>query len=194
MNNKSDFVLHLIKKNKIIIIILFGSIFLGLFLFFLQRKLLIIQSVSSWGKKTDFLNTSKQIVERKNVKLFYWKDGNLNSEMSTFILLSDKSENIKVLLGSWLLFLYEERILDKIVRLDSVSLSISGQEAYLSFNQPIFGKEWSIHKKWKLIDGILRTLMSSGLEIQSVVFLVKHEQMSDKHLDFSQPWSVTNYA
>ena len=64
----------------------------------------------------------------------------------------------------------------------------------ISFDQLPFLREWSIQKKWQLLDGLSRTISACELEIQSLAFLVRHETMQDDHLDFSQPWPVDGFG
>ena len=126
----------------------------------------------------------------KSVTLYFWKDAVLKKEDVFLVWLSSKAEILQQLVGNWLTLVYEERILEKRVGVESVALSSSEQEMYLSFDQLPFVPKWSINKKIKLINGLQKTIDDAGLGIQKVVFLVRHEPMIDEHLDFSQPWRL----
>lgn len=136
----------------------------------------------------------QKISPKKDIKCFYWKDDRLCSESVSCVLRSNKAESIKLIVSSWLSLLYEERVLEKIVEIESVALGSSEQMVYLSFDKNILKREWSIQKKWRVLSGLCKTIMESELGIQNIIFLVGHQSMVDDHLDFSRPWPVDGFG
>jgi len=168
---------------------------LGIGFFLLKRNWIILHWVPGYNLSEDVSGVlGKKIAPKRTVALYYWKEGSLKKELVSFVWLSSKAESLKLLVGNWLTFVYEERILGKKVGVDSVALSISEQEVYISFDQILFLREWSIHRKWQLLDSLCRTISASGLGIAKLIFLVGHESMVDDHLDFSQPWPVDGFG
>ena len=99
----------------------------------------------------------------------------------------------KHLINNWLSFLHEERVINKKVVLEAVSLEQTDQRAYFSFDQTPLDREWSIFKKWNFIESMFKTIRGSDLNIKYVIFLVGHQSLEDDHLDFSQAWPVEGF-
>ena len=168
---------------------------MGSLFFLIQRNWLIIYwalGASEEGKT--LMQPKKDIVLRKKVKLYCWKDELVFVENVTLIWFCDKADNIKHLVNYWLSFLYEERILDRRVNVESVGLSEFKQEVYLSFDQFPFNREWSIYKKWRLIEALNQTISHASMGIKSMVYLVAHQPMVDEHLDFSLAWPIDSFS
>lgn len=164
---------------------------LGITLFLVKRNWMIVHWVPSYRRSDDISGVlNKKIAPKKKINLYFFKGEALKKEEVSLVWLSSKAEILKLIIGNWLTLVYEERILAKRVRIESVALASFEQEAYVSFDQVPFLQESSIHKKMQLLNALRRTIDSSGLGIQSLVFLVRHEPMVDDHLDFSQPWPV----
>jgi len=181
-------------KYKYQILTSVACFFLGVTVLLVKRNWLIVHWVPSYARSDASVSVSnKHVVHRKKITMYYWKDDTLKQEEDSCIWGAGKAEDLKLLVGNWLLFLYEERILGKRVSLQSVALNASEQEAFLSFDHAPFSRDWSIHKKWQVLDGLCRTIKGLELEIQLVLFLVNHEIMSDDHLDFSQPWPIGGF-
>ncbi len=180
---------YIIYSSLTLFFLLIGSTF-----FLVQRNWLIVQWTLGSFEQEEIANQTKQdVVLRKKVDLYYWKDDKFFSEETTFIWFANKAENLKHLINNWLSFLHEERITEKKVSLETVFLAESDQQAYFSFDQSPMEKEWSTFKKWHFIESMFKTIRQSGLNIKYVVFLVGHQQMEDDHLDFSQPWPVDGF-
>jgi hypothetical protein len=180
-----------VKKYLIYVFLSILCFFVGVTLFLVKRDWLILHWVPSYKRSEDISGVlGKKVAPKKNIKFYYWKDEQLKNEENSLVWLSGKGEITKLIVGNWLSFIYEERILGKRVGIESAALDSTEQVAYLSFDQALFLREWSLHKKWQLLDGLLRTIADSGLGIQKIVFLAKNEPMSDDQLDFSQPWPV----
>lgn len=55
-------------------------------------------------------------------------------------------------------------------------------------------QSYSIHAKLMWVEGLLKTIHSSGLALQSVHFLHNHQPLQDPHLDFTNPWPVHGFV
>lgn len=165
----------------------------GAFFFFIQREWLILNFNFGLRKSNlDFLPKQSLSLRRK-VKMYYWANDKFLFEEQVFIWFSDKSEVLKHLINNWLSFLHQERLIDKKVFLETVMIDQSGQQAYFSFNQNLFGHEWSIFHKCNLIECLFKTIKSSEIDIKSIVFLVGNQIMEDDHLDFSKEWVIDGF-
>ena len=131
--------------------------------------------------------------KKKKVKLYYWKDGRFFSEESVLVWFSDDVENIKYVVNYWLNLIYQEQIIDRKVFLVSVGLSQSCQDVYLSFDSSPLEKDWSIMKKWYLIEGLFKTLSDTFSNLNMIYFRVQHRLLEDDHLDFSQGWPISGF-
>ncbi|MFH1461951.1 MAG: hypothetical protein ABIF12_03325 [bacterium] len=177
--------------------ILFVTVFLffisGLIFFIFYRDILIVKFF--WNKKNDTVisDSGKFLYVRKEVKLFYFKNDQIQFEIKKLIWFNKKSDILKHLVNSWLSFLQEERIIKKKVNLDSVSLDKTGQIVFFSFDRPLFETDWSIFNKWNFIESLLKTIRESGIKINEIYFLVNHKKMQDAHLDFYFPWPVSGF-
>lgn len=183
------------RKNIIFLSALSGLFFLlGVGLFLVKRDWIILHWVPSYKRSEDISEAlGKKVAPKKITPLFYWYEDKLKQSEESFVWLASKTERLRLLVGSWLTLLYEERILEKRVRIESVALSQTEQEGYLSFDQVPFLSEWPIYKKWRLLDGLCRTVEAAGLDMQTLIFLVRNEPMTDEHLDFSHPWPVSGF-
>lgn len=182
-------------EQKLLLFIVIGCFFLGLLTLLVKRHWLIVHWVPAYTRSdVSVSQSSKHIVHRKKIALYYWKEDGLKREVDSFVWRGDVAEDLKVIVGSWLSFLYEERVLPKRVGLESIALGKSKHELFLSFNHYPFVRSWSIRNKWQLLNGLCRTIVGLNLGVQTILFLVNHEQMQDDHLDFSQPWPVDGFG
>ncbi len=181
------------KKGPIFFVFAIICCSIGALFFLVQRKWLIIQWTFN-TESNEMTLAKKETVLKKDVTFFWWKHDKFNQEKETLIWRRDKNaENIKQVVNKWLSHLKSEKILDAVTAIDSVVLSQSEQEAYLSFNQAFSWKEWSIFKKWMLIESLCKTIKSTGLPIKNFTLLVNHEPMPDEHLDFTHAWSIDGF-
>ena len=161
--------------------------------FLIQRNWIVFQWPFFSSSFEEMVSNNSDVALRKKISFFYYKDEKFFKEESTLVWFSCKSENLKHLVNSWLVFLQEERLIDKAVYLESVALSDDGQSAYFSFNQSFLSRDWSIFKKWNFTESMLKTISNSKLGIDSVFFLVGHRNIEDDHLDFSQSWPTDGF-
>jgi len=182
------------KKYKNYFLSGFFLFFLGVFLFFINRNWFIIHWVPGYNKSENITKIlKKRLSKKKEISCFYWNDEKLKKHNFDVVLRDNGLENLRLVVGNWLSLLYEERVLEKSIHLNFSALSASEQEVYLSFDQGLFVREWSINKKWQLLDGLCKTISEADLGIHKIIFLVNYEPMRDDHLDFSQPWPVDGF-
>ena len=167
--------------------------FIGAVFFLIYKDVLVVKFFLDKKYKETSLSLGSQVVGRKEVKLFYFKDDKFHFDTKKLVLFKDKIELLKHLVNNWLAFLQEERIITKRVCLDTVCLDKSEQQVFFSFDRLFLEQDWSIYYKWNFIESLFKTIRESGLQINSVVFLVNHKQMCDDHLDFSVPWPIGGF-
>ncbi|QQR48985.1 hypothetical protein IPF37_05515 [bacterium] len=133
-------------------------------------------------------------IVRKPITYRFIKHDQPNSEQAFLMWHThDYGQNLKQVVSGWLTCVQEERLVDHAVRLETVSLSLYNQEAYLSFTQSLMKKDDSIAKKWQLIESLFKTVRESGIDVRAVLFLVDHQLMIDEHFDFSQPLALDGF-
>jgi hypothetical protein len=182
------------KKIFIYSFIVFSCFLLGTIFFLVQRDLLIFKvNLKFWDNGGDLIKTSHDSYLRKKVKLYFFKDEKFLNEEEFFVLLADKSENLKHLINNWLAFLQQERLLDKKVYVENVLIDQGGQLAYISFDQSPFNYEWSIFQKCNFVECLFKTIKSLGIELKKVSFLVSNQVLDDDHLDFSESWPIDGF-
>lgn len=134
--------------------------------------------------------TEQAGTQKKNISLFFFKDERWHKEEVDCLWSDDQAATLKNIVSKWLSLADEEEVLQKKVTLLHATFSISNKNAYLSFDRYPFNKESSTHEKYMIIKGIIKTVQSSGLKINSLQFLVHHKPLQDYHLDFSHPWPL----
>lgn len=173
------------KKLTLYPFFFIGSLLLGFLFFLVHRQWIVFRWIPSFSIERA---SSDGKTFHKKVSMFYWKEGRRIDEPIEVIWNNSIIETTLDLVGSWLSFVYQERLIHKHVLIQDVA--VSAQDIFVSFDQPLFERDWSINKKWQLLDGLFRTIVRSGLDVKTITFLVNHEKMNDDHLDFSQPWHV----
>jgi len=181
-------------KNIHIIIISIITFLLGLLFFAFYNNWIIFYYPSYKAEVSRQIRSMK--TTKKELCLMYWHHKKWNKEKVNLLWSGDKSQNIQYLLNSWLNLLDEEQVVTKRVSLQTVLISSSGQQAYLSFDRIPFSKKSSTYEKLMWIEGLLKTIRENNINIQSVYFLVHHQIMKDYHLDFSDfsnPWPTYGF-
>jgi len=165
---------------------------IGIVLFLVQQNWIIFH----WGVNNSYNQLpmiKKDQITRKTVNLYFLKNEKFNSEKSTILWdESNTTHNLKQVVLHWLTCNQEEKIVSPSTVFENVVISNTGQ-AYLSFNQSLLSKEWSIYKKWYLLESLFKTILTADIQITSVIFLVNQEAMDDDHIDFSQPLPVSGF-
>jgi hypothetical protein len=180
------------KKNHFYFWLIFFCFLFGAFFFFIQREWLIFRFNFGFIKSKELFNKQDLPLQQK-VKMYYWKEDKLFFEEQTFVWFSDSSQTLKHLVNNWLSFLHQERLIDKGVSIENVLIDITKQRAYFSFDQTIFTHEFSIFDRCNLLECLSKTIKSSGINIKSIMFLVKNQIMDDDHIDFSESWPIDGF-
>jgi len=180
------------KKCQITIIIVTISTFLLGMLFFAVYNEWIIFSYPSYKKEVGQQIDSMKM-DKKDVWLLYWDKKKWKKEKINLLWTDDPAKNIQYLVSSWLTLLDQEHVMRKKVSLQTVLISSSGVQAYLSFDRVPFSSEASTYEKLMWIEGILKTIRENDIELQKVMFLVHHQVLQDYHLDFSNPWPIYGF-
>ena len=175
------------KKQQYIILI--ASFITGMFFYGIYQELIIIHFGTF--KKTVIQETKK--AERKVIDLHFWKNNSWKKESVQIMWSEDKAATLHYIVNQWLNVLDEEEILDKKVILQDVCLNQSKTIGYLSFDRYPFNRESSTHNKYMMIEGLLKTVRESSLQIQQLHFLIHHKPLVDPHLNFAHPWPLHGF-
>jgi hypothetical protein len=184
----------MIKKIKNPYLVLSVSfLFIGMLFFLIQRNWLVVKWVGLWGQEKMTAERKKDIAARKKIDIFFWKDEKFQKETLSSVWFRNGAENIKHLINNWLVLLYEERVIQKSVRAETVALTDDGTSAIVSFEASFLGREWSTKKKSNTIESLFKTIRAGKSSIQKIIFLVKQHSMEDDQFDFSQPWPCDGF-
>ena len=168
------------------------AICVAIILFFIKQNYILFNFPNKWEDLKDEKVYNK-VTLRKEVDLYLYKDGKRYSDKASVVWKKEVAEDLKTLINTWLLFAYDEQ--ETVVRssFNTVALSQTGQEAYLSFDSSILMPEWSVFKKWSFIEGLLTTIRKASNSVRFVFFWVKDKRLIDEHLDFSKSWPIDGF-
>jgi hypothetical protein len=152
---------------------------------------IIFQYPSKTGHR--IASTCSTNASKRTIKRIFWNHGKWHHESADIIWSENKAETIQHLINSWLTLLDEEKIMTKKVSVQSVIISSSGAEAYISFDRNPFDKRSSTYHKSMWIEGLLKTLRDNSIKVQTIQCLVHHQPMHDVHLDFESPWPLEGF-
>ncbi|MFA6066758.1 MAG: N-acetylmuramoyl-L-alanine amidase [Candidatus Babeliaceae bacterium] len=131
---------------------------------------------------------------KKIVTITYYGPMGSVQEKKEIIWSNNKIDNVQYLVTSWLTLLEQENIVSKKISLQSCALSVSEQDAFISFDRSFFAKQSSVRDKLMLIESLLQTIRDNEINLQGIYFLSHHQPLNDKHLDFSKPWPLTGFV
>jgi hypothetical protein len=131
--------------------------------------------------------------QKKNITLALFKKGSWHFEDKELLFSNNIVKTMTYLVSSWLTLLAEEEVMDKKVTLQAVLIDAPTKEVSLSFDRNPFSRNASTFQKVMWVEALLKTILLSGLQVQSVRFLVNHKPLADAHVDFSCPWPITGY-
>lgn len=176
--------------NKQYAIIIACTFIVGLLSCAISQRWLIIRMPGS----AYYQQTSTGSAQRKTVTLHYWHHETWHSEDTSILWHTNRTaQTINYLVSAWLCLLDEEKAMDKKVTLQSVVISPTGTQAFLSFDRYPFNPQSSTHTKLMWLEGLLKTLRSNNVGIQSIRLLVHHTPLDDDHLDGSIAWPLTGF-
>lgn len=180
------------KMNKKSLIILsLSCAVIGMLMYAFAKDLIIIRSPSNNTNMLDYPSATPG--NKKKVTLYFWQHEKWHSETTQLVHAENMVDTIAYLLSSWLTLLEENEITQKKIAIQSVLLSPSGTDAYVSFDRNPFDKEATTHEKLMWIEGLLKTLRENGFKLQGVRFLVQHQPLQDYHLDFCKRWPISGF-
>lgn len=160
----------------------------GMLFFAYQKELLIIRSWSSLH--TQYPTHANHAIEKRAVKLFFYKDHAWHHETQHVLWTYNLAENIRHTLSALCAVFDEEGITQEKMHIQSVALSKCMCHVYLSFDRSLLHSQQSIEQKAAIIEAILKTVREDHPTIHDVFFLTKHKLIDDSHLDMSKPWPI----
>lgn len=180
------------RKLYFFIVVFF---FLGCFYFLIHQKVIIVLCNRPGIKNNKVLNShlkdKRTII--KNITLYFEADGVLKPDKRSIVWGANISVNVSNLVNHWLSLIYQEQIINKKVALKSVAISQSGLDIYLSFDFSFLSSNWSIFKKWLVVESLIKTIRELDLQFNTVFFLVNNLILEDDHLDFSCGWTTIGF-
>jgi hypothetical protein len=169
------------------------SLFAGSLFFLLHKNWIIVQWASFGGERISE-EKKRSISLKQPVTLFFLQDGDERSCVIHQVWHNDVSENVRYALNNWLSLAFEEHMINVLSKLESVAFAEGEQIVYLSFDRSFFYTDSSIYSKHSLLSVLLKTIKALGLKITKVFFLVRHQVISDAHIDFSRPMIVDDFV
>ncbi len=162
---------------------------IGCILFLFHQEIVVIK----FGVGTSLNTSSNMVLQKKLVRLFFWRNEKWESEECELLWPDDKTDALQIMITRWLVVLEEENIIQKKVGVQLTSITTNNQ-ALVSLDRNPFNKEQSTFEKLLLIEGLLKTIRESGIKIQALQFLVDHKPLQDYHLDFSRAWPISGFV
>lgn len=174
-------------KLRAIVLITLICCTAGTIFFLIQRNWLIIHF--TFDRPQKMFNQQSSLP--KALKIYYLKDEKWHHEEATIIWDENNAAlNLKQVVRQWLKVLQDENLVLPHLALESAALSSPGSEAYLSFDHSLFAQEWSIMRKWQLLESLFKTLHQANFHISNLSLFVHNKPMDDDHLDLSEPLPV----
>lgn len=177
-------------NKKLLSILAACSCITGTIFYAILNEWIIIVPPTFMAKAAD---QTKLQSHRKKVIFHYFKRNQWQQEATDLIWSADYTQAVKHLVSNWLALAYEEKLVEKLVTVQSVLLSAAEHEAFISFDSNPLPKQQSTFEKWMIIEGILKTVRENYPAVQSVWFLVRHQPLHDPHLDFATAWPLNGF-
>lgn len=165
---------------KIIPIVFASLLACGIFFLIVQKRIVIL-----WNSSYKEQYKNIEAVTKKRIAIHFWYNNSWNIEQQTTLMPHDDIQQLMTIGNLYFMALEQYKIINKSVRIHSLSINPSGQEYYLSLDRHPFIKQNSVFEKWMIIQGLLHTLQENSHKHFSYYFLVKNEPLQDEHLDFS---------
>jgi hypothetical protein len=131
--------------------------------------------------------------QKKKVALMYWHNAQWHTENSELIWTDNATTNLIYLVDTWLSLADEEKVMDRKISLQTAIINPVQKQAYLSFNRSPFNGQQTIMHKWMVIEGLLKTIAQSGIDVRTIYVLENHQPLVDPHLDFSNAWPIEGF-
>ena len=171
-------------KKLCIAILLFC---IGSLLFFYQESWIII-NIPTTQDVTVLGNISSK--QSKNITIYLWKKDRFEQELSEIFITNNQAQTIQQIVYHFFAN-YEDMVnSDKQILVQSVILSPSEKQAFISLNHTPFSTQSSTFEKYMIIKSLLKTLLEADLTITHVYLLVQHQPLIDRHLNFQVAWPL----
>ena len=183
-------------KTKKLILFISGTALIGAVFFMLQRNWLIVHfAYFPFVTSNPLPQTLQTTAQHKMIKAYYFKNDRWRYEEVRVIWHDqDMALAIKHIVKQWLSTLQDVGLVAVNIMVDSVAVSTPQTEAFISFDQTLFDKEWSIARKWSVIESLCKTLQSAQVPIHTMTLLVGGTAMPDNHLDLSHPLPLEDHG
>lgn len=179
------------EKKSIILISLMCAL-TGMLLYAFTKGWIIIHAPSAHNELSSEYHDNLAIAKKK-VTLSFWKDEKWHSETTELVWCDAKADTLNYLIANWLKLLDEDDMMHKKISVQSVLLSPSGSDAYVSFDRYPFAQDATIRDKLMWIEGLLKTIRDNKIPVHGIRFLIHHKTLQDPHLDFSKEWPVAGF-
>jgi hypothetical protein len=179
-----------INKHRVLSALCIATLISGILLYAISREYIIIR----WPQPGRTKDIQEQEKTKKKVTLHFWHHNRWHSETVDVLWPATTQGAIQATVQPLLALMEEEAIINKKTSLQSTACSLSGNEAYVSFDHAPFNKESSTLEKLMIVESILRTIRGNGITVPNVYFLVHHQALKDPHLDFSCAWPSSGFS
>jgi hypothetical protein len=158
-------------------------------LFFAYHKEYIL---FNFGSKINNESNAKH-AQKQTILIHFWYQNEWHTETVSLLFSDNAATNMQQVVSRWAQLLNEEKIIKKKIALESAAITFDKQELIISFDRVPWNKEWNTFDKWMTIEGLLKTIKTTGSSIKKVRFLVNQQPVQDPHLDFTNPWPVEGF-
>lgn len=131
---------------------------------------------------------------KKRVNLYVWAHEKLTDEPADILWSDNTLDALTYLVRGWLQTAQQEGAIDHTNSIQTVMLSLSHNELFISFEKPLFAQEAATFDKLMMVESLLKTVRETGSRVQEIRFLVQQQEMNDPHLDFSNSWPVEGFV
>lgn len=175
----------------------FGAIIVGLFIlgaliYCVKNNIIIIRNLNA--PYTEYKITQMLREQKKQITIFFFKNGTFKQEVEHIVLTENKQENSMMLINRWLSVLADESITPFRINLQSASYDHSGTKLMVSFEQSFLSSADSVFKKLMCIESLFRTIRENTKDIQEIYLLVQHQPLHDAHFDTARSWPIQGFT
>lgn len=149
-------------------------------------------------KKNDiYVNTFKPTLLNKKEKieytLFFYNTQKSTQNEKISLFSSTLAQDCFQLINQWLLRAWQRRVITAPIKCQSVILDPVMTTVFVSFDFPLFDDTVPLYIKITLINNLLKTIGQVSSAFQYVYFLVRHEPIIDKYVDWVKPFAISGY-
>ena len=127
-----------------------------------------------------------QVAKEKTVSLYFMYDNAFKTEQFAFFSTT-MINDCMVVINQWLRAAWHMRLIELPINCQSTIIDAAGSTVFISFDAPLLHNQWSIEHKMRIIKSLSKTVHEMQGGITHVYYLVRHQPMSDTHIDFSRP-------